>query len=466
MEILNTLKLMTVMNKYTTIIRTMNSRKISIEEFLQIETSGPQMPNILEFAKRYRDTFCMDVDIEFMEYFLEIAKPEMRGKFIVPHSKLYEYGITVDKQSSLVKRRIDALGLIEDTDYHSTNLLNGHGGVPKIEYTFTPKAFKNILLGATTHKKHTIDVQRYRNYYIFLEEMVGQFNECQKKRDDAEKKQLTTKVGQLSDDKKQLTSENTEFKDMMCEMKDMLQNMGRQNEELKEETKKTREEAKQAAERSEFNFQEMKKSLKQEIGHVADLLKEKCVDSIMKPANPGLVPNFVVMGWESYDDDTKKTTYHLAHIAGQATNVRRAVRAKTKDPEHTWTEQVKTHYNANPVVLRNNIKTFAKTWIGQKIVEANEFERMETIKKNNELQQEISDWNDEHKNDDDFVFRSFTLEKSVFKPMTEDTFPVKCGCTHSTFTENPYIDYDEYLQMMCSLDTMTKASPYVSDDSE
>ena len=142
------------------------------------------------------------------------------------------------------------------------------------------------------------------------------------------------------------------------------------------------------------------------------------------------------------------------------------MREKFNDPDHKWITYVETHYNANSIDLRNNINTDMKARIAKKIVEANRIERANTIKKNNELQKEIADWNDKHKDDEDFVFRSFTLEKIFFKEFTEDTFPVKCGCLSSTFTENPYISFDEYLDAIRSVDIKTKTSPYVSDDSE
>ncbi len=106
------------MDNYTTIVKTMNSRPITIEDFLKIEASSN-------------------------------TDPKNRGKFIVPHSKLYEYGITVDDRSNRVKERIDTLGLTENVDYYYRSFGNNQRGKPKIEYTFTPKAFKNILLYAS-----------------------------------------------------------------------------------------------------------------------------------------------------------------------------------------------------------------------------------------------------------------------------------------------------------------------------
>jgi hypothetical protein len=53
-----------------------------------------------------------------MDYFFELASQENDGKFIVPHSKLIEYGIATSGQSNHVKDRMIALGLTESEEFN------------------------------------------------------------------------------------------------------------------------------------------------------------------------------------------------------------------------------------------------------------------------------------------------------------------------------------------------------------
>ncbi len=186
-----------------------------------------EMIALKDFMMRYRERFCPDLDLTFMDYFLQLSKRENRNKFIVHHDKLFEYGITITTESSKVKQRIDLLELVESVDYRLAKVsepVKQGGVVTKNVYHFTPSAFKKILLAARPHARHEINVDRYRDYYLFLEEVVGYYNEYQQLHKDRRNAMLTDENKTLSDKIDAQTKE----------MKKHTKKMKKQTKEIKE----------------------------------------------------------------------------------------------------------------------------------------------------------------------------------------------------------------------------------------
>ncbi len=98
--------------------------------------------------------------------------------------------ITIDVDVRRVKERIDSLGFVLDVDFTLTKVRQRK--VSKNVYHFTPSAFKKILLAARPHANHEINVDRYRDYYLFLEEVVGYYNEYQQLHKDRRNAMLTS----------------------------------------------------------------------------------------------------------------------------------------------------------------------------------------------------------------------------------------------------------------------------------
>ena len=55
-----------------------------------------------------------DIDISFMGYFLEIVRSK---GFVIPHSKLVEYGIMTSMRSGDVLKKLTLLDMKENADY-------------------------------------------------------------------------------------------------------------------------------------------------------------------------------------------------------------------------------------------------------------------------------------------------------------------------------------------------------------
>ena len=130
-----------------------------------------------DYFKEIQNIFYSELDISFMDYFLELINN--KNKFIVDHVKLQEFGVLTNIETSIIKRRLESLDMIENEDYLLYNvvqsrLTNQHGGSNgnKKEYKLSPKAFKLCLMRSKNSKK-------YAEYYLLLEECFYYYQEYQ-----------------------------------------------------------------------------------------------------------------------------------------------------------------------------------------------------------------------------------------------------------------------------------------------
>ena len=179
----------------------------TITDFINRHLVAAEKIALREFIIQFQAQFNPEQDISFMDYFLELSKRENKGKFIVHHEKLFEYGITTSNKPSHVKERLDKLSMSENKDFELTKLrqLRKQGGTSeKNVYMLTPKCFKTILIGASKHSSHTVDVLKYKDYYLFLEEAVNYYMDYQHLVDEAEKRMKDGTIGDLRNDNQSL----------------------------------------------------------------------------------------------------------------------------------------------------------------------------------------------------------------------------------------------------------------------
>jgi hypothetical protein len=150
------------------------------QEFIKSLVDSKTKITMKDFFKTIHSKFYPKQDISFMEYFLELTENE--GEFIVHHEKLVEYGIMSSTRSSAVKVKLDALGLVEDEEYHLQDVLQNlsSGGRPKKVYMLTPEAFKKCLMRAQRRPNQTVDPVVYCNYYLLLEKTYKLYTDYEK----------------------------------------------------------------------------------------------------------------------------------------------------------------------------------------------------------------------------------------------------------------------------------------------
>jgi hypothetical protein len=138
--------------------------------------------DLAQFFKKIHSECYPEYDISFMEYFLEICDKD--DEFVIPHSKLVEYGIMISNDRQKVKTKLDRLKMIENQNYRLTQLsepVKQGGFVTKNNYLLTPDAFKKCLIKAAKHKGQPIDPDIYCDYYLLLEKVFKWYNQYEKK---------------------------------------------------------------------------------------------------------------------------------------------------------------------------------------------------------------------------------------------------------------------------------------------
>jgi KilA-N domain/Protein of unknown function (DUF3627) len=219
--------------------------------------------------------------------------------------------------------------------------------------------------------------------------------------------------------------------------------------------------ANQRADEAKFNLQQVEKNLTSEIRYVADMLKEKSIHSTMDPKNNKLVHNYVCLGYDFTDENGKKGR-SLYHIAGQDVNVRKAMRKKYEDESHQWKEVIAMHYSANPIDLRNNIKSRIGDYKSEVVKKVNDARAREVMIYNNRLKEEIKAFNKLNPTNK----RMFSNEKHVVKKISVSDIPIRASKLTSAYIENEFVSYDEYLDVVRGVDIETKKSPYQSEASD
>ncbi len=169
-----------------------------------------------EFIEESKNKLYPGNDIAFMEYFMELADEVNDYKFIVPHQKLFEFGIAVNTNTSnKIKERLDTLGLISGQHYSVADIrrsVKQGGNSIRKQYTLTPEAFKLCLLRAKkSNKENAVDPKIYAEYYMFIEKCILYYNRYEK--------QLSEAFSKIKDEKiDNLLKSNDDLKNQIAEL--------------------------------------------------------------------------------------------------------------------------------------------------------------------------------------------------------------------------------------------------------
>ena len=146
----------------------------TIEEYNKDLIMELKQIDLIDYFKYVHHNYYEDINISFMDYFLEICKDN--NKFIINQEKLKEYRVlnNIDT-SAVIKRCLNQYNLIENKDYLLYNVVQQLPSGAKYckEYKLTPKAFKICLI-----KAKNSDI--YANYYLLLEEVFKYYTDYEK----------------------------------------------------------------------------------------------------------------------------------------------------------------------------------------------------------------------------------------------------------------------------------------------
>jgi len=147
----------------------------TITEFNNYLSDKLKNVKLNEYFSLIHSQFYSNIDISFMDYFLELCNHE--NEFIVEHIKLQEYGIINTIKSSTIKQTLENTALlIENEDYQVHNVMlqseTSRGKKYAKEYKLTPYAFKLCLIRSKNSKE-------YAKYYLLLEQVFKNYQEYQ-----------------------------------------------------------------------------------------------------------------------------------------------------------------------------------------------------------------------------------------------------------------------------------------------
>ena len=214
--------------------------------------------NLNEYFKLIHTEFYSNIDISFMDYFLELTNNE--NEFIVKHIKLQEYKVINNIKSSTILQALNGNYLIENEDYRVHNVMQPvkQGGYSiKKEYHLTPYAFKLCLIRSKNSKQ-------YAKYYLLLEQVFKNYQEYQIMYQSKiingiskENKSLHDKIDKQSNEIKELLNyakdtkeQNNELLDNIEDLNNTFDDIKEQNDDLKDTMDDIKEAFKETADRS------------------------------------------------------------------------------------------------------------------------------------------------------------------------------------------------------------------------
>jgi KilA-N domain len=182
-------------------------------------------------------------------------------------------------------------------------------------------------------------------------------------------------------------------------------------------------------------------------------LEEKSFHSTMNPSNDSL---HHAVAATKYDNKNEKC---VKVITGQRKYVDKTVQ-KNLDNGHTLA--IDTFYNANGIDLRQNTCDAFKHKRKEVVIAYNAKRVAEAKAFNSKLRKEINAYN--KKNPD--TQRIYVKEKMTPQKISIGDITVKFSKLAFSYTENPYMSFDEVLQIIIDTNQATQVSPLASSDSE
>ncbi len=178
--------------------------------------------------------------------------------------------------------------------------------------------------------------------------------------------------------------------------------------------------------------------------------KQKPMASPDSKSSKTKASNYVCYEYESVSEDGKKC-HNLALMAGTRGSVLSAMKKLDNDADHEWKEVI-SMYVEDSAALRNGIKSRITDHKAMIVKRVNDERTAAVAKLNDALKAEIKEHNKANPDDK----RAFKDEKHTVKKMSVKDIPIQATVRSSTYIENEYVSYEEYLDLIRGTDTETK----------
>ncbi len=450
--------------KYTTIVHphTMKTGYQRAKQYATQLAESLTRVELEEFFKEIHDNYYPHIDVSFMKHFLKLAEHE--GEFLVPHTKLKEYGIMTSTESSDVRKKMDRYDLVNGEDYIlgdvSENSKPGPGA-PSKTYILTPDAFKTCLMRAQYRASYETNPIIYIRYYLLLEKIFKLYRDYQ---NDYNKKLHSMKDDNINrlentvNKQSEKIDEQAKRIDMLLKYaKDTKEELVEVHEELTE-TKEDLTEAKDDLNEAKVEIIEMHdeltevhedlKEAKQDIVVVKDHLAKKSLVSTKKTKSPSLHSHFAATTY-SMDDGTQ----FLKFTTGTLSYVKKTIKKLVAKEENTII--IQPFYNANPLDLRHNCQDVFGKFKKQRIAEIRLANTNADLVHNLKLRAEISAYNKNHPGNK----RSYLLEKRKTPNVNSGDINIKFQAREVKYHPNPYITFAEVVDIVVDTNKTTQTSP-------
>ena len=287
-----------------------------------------------EYFSLIQSQFYSNINISFMDYFLELCNNE--NEFIVDHIKLQEYGVlnNIDNKTNNIKKVLDRLFLIENEDYlvlqveqvRTKSTGECTGNVIKKEYKLTPYAFKLCLIRSKNSKE-------YAKYYLLLEQVFKNYQEYQIMYQKVLLSGKDDKIDELIQENKKQSDKIDELLKHAKETKEQLDETKEQNEELHDKVDDMND-----------NINDIKETM----NDMKDAFKETADRSVPSPKNKNERHEFILLQHKE-----------LLNIFKFIRGIQKLNDSKI-NKKYSEYNIIKREYNANPIQLYKMFKETVK----------------------------------------------------------------------------------------------------------
>lgn len=196
-----------------------------IIEYIKQQANNLVKYDLIEFFKLMHTNYFSNIDISFMEYFLELC--DKQDEFCINQEKLKEYGVLTNiNNSNYIKQCLNNRLCLEENEHYLAASFDAvsHGGNNKITYTLTPVGFKLALIRSKNTKI-------YAMYYLLLEKVFYLYQEYQKLYQEKLISIKDNKIDNLQKDIKEILNQNNKQSD---EIKKLMRYAKDTNEKVDE----------------------------------------------------------------------------------------------------------------------------------------------------------------------------------------------------------------------------------------
>ena len=206
-----------------------------IIEYIKKQANNLVKYDLIEFFKLMHTNYFSNIDISFMEYFLELCNKQ--DEFCINQEKLKEYGVltNIDSSTFIKKCLKDRLKLEENEHYRVcqvTQPVKQGGFVKSNKYTLNPIGFKIALIRSQNTKK-------YAMYYLLLEKVFYLYQEYQKLYQEKIISIKDSKIDNLQKDIKEVLNQNNKQSEQLNKQNNIINNQHESIEKLMKYAKDT-----------------------------------------------------------------------------------------------------------------------------------------------------------------------------------------------------------------------------------